>query len=634
MKKAVVILILTLLLASFQNSSVHVSDVKGRTLQDAGFIESALPASPIVPEQWLEYWTNYSGGDGGNLLFEITSNTNSSWWEVEVWNQTTSTLNQTSYVKNVSGEGGHNHCYAVEDYTVYTAFGTSHPYQWDKWFDLEGVSVGSDIGPIESEEGESTTLIANKTETITTPAGTFECWLANVSQFEMGFWFYTNYWIDKDSNVTVKTTIEIPAFGELLIDELIAASWLTAPVISDISSEVQRFSATIAWITDEYSNSTVRYGTSTENLNMSSSLPTFVLDHSVDLSDLTPMTTYYFEVKSSDQWGSWSNNNNSGAFYSFITLSADAPEISLLSANSTSNSTAIISVDTDKLTNVTVWYGLGQPFTYAVSDSVFSTHHDIEITGLAEGIEYQYVVGISDSIGNTANSSLRSFTTLDQTAPHVEIFASHVILDTLNVTVQTNEDCYFELYVGENSTHLFLIDYRSLPGLFHSLIVTTLPSYSTVYFRVRLVDISGNFRWIQNGSEPFIRDVPDYLEPEVSHPDDVFLTVGDVFPSITWMVSDQTPVSYEIIINGVSQGVTTWDGTDVTLALSELSLDAGTHTIELVLQDIFGNTINDIVIVSITQPITQHLVSDENMLTYGLLIVVVIVIIIGIRRRR
>ena len=75
----------------------------------------------------------------------------------------------------------------------------------------------------------------------------------------------------------------------------------TAPVISSVAySNLAQTTATISWITDESSDSQVEYGT-TASLGSSSSLDSsLVTSHSVNLSSLSPSTTYYYRVDSKD----------------------------------------------------------------------------------------------------------------------------------------------------------------------------------------------------------------------------------------------------------------------------------------------------------------------------------------------
>lgn len=77
----------------------------------------------------------------------------------------------------------------------------------------------------------------------------------------------------------------------------------TAPVISSLSFAVATSSATITWTTNEKSNSKVEYATEsldTASITAGAIINELVTSHSIELSGLTPSTTYYFIVKSAD----------------------------------------------------------------------------------------------------------------------------------------------------------------------------------------------------------------------------------------------------------------------------------------------------------------------------------------------
>jgi len=76
----------------------------------------------------------------------------------------------------------------------------------------------------------------------------------------------------------------------------------TAPSISDISSKVGTSTATITWQTSEASLTWIIYGTSTD-YGLEEKTTTYLTSHSVTLTDLTPETTYHYQVKSEDSAG-------------------------------------------------------------------------------------------------------------------------------------------------------------------------------------------------------------------------------------------------------------------------------------------------------------------------------------------
>lgn len=74
------------------------------------------------------------------------------------------------------------------------------------------------------------------------------------------------------------------------------------PKISDIKlKSVSDITATITWITDEISNSTIVYGPTSRYNNGRSASGEWVKKHSLTIDDLEPNTTYHFKVKSRDK---------------------------------------------------------------------------------------------------------------------------------------------------------------------------------------------------------------------------------------------------------------------------------------------------------------------------------------------
>jgi hypothetical protein len=92
---------------------------------------------------------------------------------------------------------------------------------------------------------------------------------------------------------------------------------LAQPEISNVDAvSITATTATIIWITNEASNSTVNYGT-TSTLGNTESDPSLVLNHSVNLTGLAPDTTYHYEV-----WSGGVRSPADSAEYHFFTTSA------------------------------------------------------------------------------------------------------------------------------------------------------------------------------------------------------------------------------------------------------------------------------------------------------------------------
>jgi len=76
------------------------------------------------------------------------------------------------------------------------------------------------------------------------------------------------------------------------------------PVITDISViNLANNSAKVTWITDEFADSVVKYGVNSTACTETCIDVLFVKDHEITLTELSPDTTYYFVVNSTDQSG-------------------------------------------------------------------------------------------------------------------------------------------------------------------------------------------------------------------------------------------------------------------------------------------------------------------------------------------
>jgi len=100
------------------------------------------------------------------------------------------------------------------------------------------------------------------------------------------------------------------------------------PGISTVSvTDITSTGAEISWTTNTTSDSRVNYGTSKPPSSHKED-STLVTHHNIILTGLTPNTTYYFEVESTDGSGT-STDNNGGAYYSFKTLTVTSYSITL-----------------------------------------------------------------------------------------------------------------------------------------------------------------------------------------------------------------------------------------------------------------------------------------------------------------
>ncbi|MBI3963455.1 MAG: fibronectin type III domain-containing protein [Candidatus Kerfeldbacteria bacterium] len=179
--------------------------------------------------------------------------------------------------------------------------------------------------------------------------------------------------------------------------------------ITDVAeSAITTTSATITWTTNNAADSLVDYGTSTGVYTESAGSATDVTSHEVALADLTPDTTYYYQVTSEDTFA----QTQTSAEGTFATLEATAitnPAVS------TTTTTATVTWDTNHGATSVVDYGLTDAYGQQESDASLVTSHSVVLTGLDPDTTYHYAIS---STGNTTDTTPdATFTTEEEPTP-------------------------------------------------------------------------------------------------------------------------------------------------------------------------------------------------------------------------
>ena len=123
--------------------------------------------------------------------------------------------------------------------------------------------------------------------------------------------------------------IQAPIIAGLLLLMLILPQLTLAQpeILNVVVLDQTTTTAIIFWTTNTTSDSRVNYGTTTPPAETEYN-STLVTTHFITLTGLTPNTTYYFEVESTDVSGT-ATDNNGGAYYEFTTLPVSDYSITL-----------------------------------------------------------------------------------------------------------------------------------------------------------------------------------------------------------------------------------------------------------------------------------------------------------------
>ncbi len=313
----------------------------------------------------------------------------------------------------------------------------------------------------------------------------------------------------------------------------------TPPVISSTATgSLATTSVLITWNTNESATGAVLYGTAEDDLSfVVSGGGSYNMRHAVPVSGLAPGTGYFFKVRSTDAAG----NSAESPVFSFTTLSSDTapPVISSTATGSVTTTSAQITWNTDETATGAVLYGTAEDDLSSVvtGGSSYNMHHVLSMTSLTPGTEYFFKVRSTDASGNSAESSVFSFTTtgLDTTPPVISSTATGSLATTsVIISWQTDEVTTEVVNYGTDGGSLDQSATTGTNNMRHFIPITGLSSGTRYYYQVVSVDTSGN---IATGDLlSFTTPSPDTTAPEVS--DLAASLVTDVAAVLTWTTDE------------------------------------------------------------------------------------------------
>ncbi|PIS15545.1 hypothetical protein COT62_03100, partial [Candidatus Roizmanbacteria bacterium CG09_land_8_20_14_0_10_41_9] len=187
--------------------------------------------------------------------------------------------------------------------------------------------------------------------------------------------------------------------------------WTSAPSLSTgpDAGSITTKKATITWTTSRASDSKIQYGTGTNSYGtVEPSNSSQVSSHSIQLTGLSPGTTYYYRAKWTDEDG------NTGTSDEKTFATASAPTAKNVSVTSIGLTSGLINYTVTNASSIKIYYGATTSFggVTAVSTSTSETAYTTQLTGLLDGIKYYYKINTFDSDGTEYEGTILDFTTL------------------------------------------------------------------------------------------------------------------------------------------------------------------------------------------------------------------------------
>ncbi|MFW9964355.1 MAG: hypothetical protein ACFFCX_12365 [Candidatus Sifarchaeia archaeon] len=217
----------------------------------------------------------------------------------------------------------------------------------------------------------------------------------------------------------------------------------------------------------------------------------------------------------------------------------------------------------------------------------------ISVDGLAMG-SYTYMIVVEDVGQNTASDSVL-VTVVDGTNPTIDSPVDRDVVEEAS----GNQITWSPYDIHPSSYEIYREGVLVKSGAWNSSLETITFSVDGLSLGVYNVTIVVYDTSSRTAKDTVFVTVYDGTLPVVDHPADIDYPDGDTGYSITWSPSDQHPVSYQILREGVQVKSGAWNSSSETMAISVDGLSIGSYNYTIVLVDIGGNTVTDEVIVTV-----------------------------------
>lgn len=366
----------------------------------------------------------------------------------------------------------------------------------------------------------------------------------------------------------------------------------TPPQISGVAaSSITASGATIAWTTNEASDSQVQYGATTAYGSTTMLDGSRVTAHTATLSALSAGTLYHYRVRSRDAAG---NLATSGDFTFTTSAAPDTtkPTVSVTAPGGGATVSATVTVAATAGDNVGVagvqfkvdGANLGAEDTTAPYSVAWNT------TSATNGSHALTAVA-RDAAGNSTTSGAVSVTVAnDATAPVISaVLAASIASSQATITWTTNEPGDSQVEYGATTAYGGATTLNASLVTAHAAVVSGLAPASLYHFRVKSRDAAGNLA--TSGDFTFTTlALPDVTAPSVSitAPGPGATVAGTV--TVSAGASDNVGVAgVQFKLDGANLGA---EDTSAPYSVSwnSASVTNGSHALTAVARDAAGNT--------------------------------------------
>jgi hypothetical protein len=322
-------------------------------------------------------------------------------------------------------------------------------------------------------------------EDVATTTGT--SYIDTVSESKQYYWRVGTYDTSSQSQASISYASSVTITPKGTFTE--AADLSSGPTISAVTTK----KATVSWATSRAADSKVSYGLATgDYFTEEPSTSTQVTAHEINLTNLSPGTTYYYKAKWTDEDG----NTGSSDEKTFTTQ--PPPTVSSVTETNVTIDSALVTFAVKDASRVQLAYGKTTAYGGAttVSTSTNESNYTVQLTDLDDNTEYHYKLTLEDSEGAAYEFEDHSFTTLPR--PQISSVQLQEVAGSSQPTVQvswttnTAVSSILTYYpAGNPGAARDQVDVELLEGE-HSMLIRGLTPNTAYVLVVKGVDTIGN----------------------------------------------------------------------------------------------------------------------------------------------